>query len=58
MNDLQLSISIILAIFSSLTVVILSIAPLYRKLGELQGELQILKDKLYSLCRKIDNLRR
>jgi len=58
MNDLQLSISITIAVFSSIVTVIISIAPLYRKIGYLQGEIKILKDKLYSLCSKINDMER
>ena len=40
----------------SVLAVILAIAPMYMKIGKLEGELDMLHEKVVSLCRKIDKM--
>ena len=41
-------------LFLSVLLIILSITPLYLKLGQLEGQLEILHEKVVALCKKID----
>ena len=41
-------------LFLSVLLIILSITPLYLKLGQLEGQLDMLHEKVVALCKKID----
>jgi len=45
-------------LFFSVLVVILAITPLYLKLGQLEGKVEMLHEKVVSLCKKIEELRK